>query len=156
MRLVSRLVLVLFVVSLSGCAINRATGSFDPGMNLSQADVFYVERFGPDNRGLEKIIADNLTVRGYKATYGEENMAPDEATVIVTYVDKWTWDITMYLLELTVTFRDPETGVAIGSGNSYHTSLTRQSPEEMIDEVLGNIFEAQKHPQEKLASAETS
>ena len=25
-------------------------------------------------------------------------------------------------------------------GNSYHTSLTRQSPKEMTDEVLSNIF----------------
>jgi hypothetical protein len=29
-------------------------------------------------------------------------------------------------------------------GNSYHTSLTRKSPEEMVDEVLTNIFNASK------------
>jgi hypothetical protein len=30
-------------------------------------------------------------------------------------------------------------------GNSMHTSLTRKSPPEMVDEVMGNIFkEAQQ------------
>ena len=155
MKLVSKFVLVLVFVSMSGCAINRASGDFDPGMDLSQADVFYVERFGPDNRGLEKLIADNLSIRGHTVAFGEKGLAPDDTTVLVTYVDKWMWDITMYMIELTITFRDPATGAAIGSGNSYHTSLTRLSPEEMIDEVLGNIFLADLNPEEQLASVET-
>ena len=48
----------------------------------------------------------------------------------------------MYLIELTITFREPETRAAVGSGNSYHTSLTRLSPEQMVDEVLNNIVAA--------------
>jgi hypothetical protein len=54
------------------------------------------------------------------------------------------WDITLYLLELTVTFRDANTGYPLAVGNSYHTSLTRKSPEEMVDEVITNIFQASK------------
>ena len=68
---------------------------------------------------------------------------------MVTYVDKWMWDITMYLIELTITFRDPETRAAVGSGNSYHTSLTRLSPEEMVAEVIDNILEADANPDAK-------
>jgi hypothetical protein len=59
---------------------------------------------------------------------------------IVTYVDKWFWDITMYMLELTITLRDPKTDFPLATGNSYHTSMTRKSPEGMVDEVLTNIF----------------
>ena len=142
MNVLIRLVIVGVCVSLAGCAINRATGTFDPGQDIVGTDVFYVERFGPDNRDLHKTIADNLATRGYTVTYGQAGEAPDDATIIVTYVDKWMWDITMYMIELTITFRDPESGAAIGSGNSYHTSLTRLSPEQMIDEVLTNIFTA--------------
>jgi hypothetical protein len=29
-------------------------------------------------------------------------------------------------------------------GNSYHTSVTRKSPEEMVDEVLTNILNTSK------------
>ena len=156
MSFVSKLALAAVFVALSGCAINRDTGTFDPGMDIVQTDVFFVERFGPDNRGLEKIIADNLSLRGYAVSFGEKGMAPDDATILVTYIDKWMWDITMYMIELTITFRDPATLAAIGSGNSYHTSLTRLSPEQMIDEVLGNIFEADRNADEQLASVEAS
>jgi hypothetical protein len=142
MKAIVRLIIIVIFISLAGCAINRAAGTFDPGKDIVSSDVFYVERFNPDNRELHKLIADNLSTRGYKVTFGEEGGAPDDATIVVTYVDKWMWDITMYLLELTVAFRDPESGAAIGSGNSYHTSLTRLSPDEMVDEVLTNIFSA--------------
>jgi hypothetical protein len=50
------------------------------------------------------------------------------------------WDITMYMLELTIVIRNPQNNFPIATGNSYHTSLTRKSPSEMVDEVLGNIF----------------
>ena len=141
MKTVTRLIIIGACISLAGCA-NRASGTFDPGEDIAANEVFYVERFQPDNRELHKLIADNISVRGYEVTYGEEGQAPDDATMIVTYVDKWMWDMTMYLIELTITFRDPETGAALGSGNSYHTSLTRLSPEEMVDEVLNNIVAA--------------
>jgi hypothetical protein len=59
---------------------------------------------------------------------------------VITYVDKWMWDITLYLLELMVTVREPAQGQLLAVGNSYHTSLTRLSPQEMTDEVLSNIF----------------
>ena len=142
MKTAIRFLIIGVCISLAGCAINRATGTFNPDQDISGSDVFYVERFGSDNRDLHKIIADKLSLRGHTVTFGESGQAPDDATVLVTYVDKWMWDITMYLLELTITFRDPESGAAIGSGNSYHTSLTRLSPEEMVDEVLTNIFAA--------------
>jgi hypothetical protein len=67
-----------------------------------------------------------------------------QANSIVTYVDRWMWDMTLYLLELTVTLRDATNDFPLAVGNSYHTSLTRLSPEEMVDEVIGNIFKAAK------------
>ena len=142
MKTLTPLIILGACVALSGCAVNRASGTYDPGEDIVETDIFYVERFNPDNRELHKLIADNISARGYTVTYGEEGDAPDDATLLVTYVDKWMWDITMYLIELTVTFREPETRAAVGSGNSYHTSLTRLSPEQMVDEVLNNIVAA--------------
>jgi len=136
--------LVMSGLMLGGCAINRDTANFDPNKDMVETDVFYVERFEPDQRHLNQTIADKIAIRGYKATAGETGDAPANTTVLVTYIDKWQWDITNYLIELTVTFRDPVSGTAIASGNSYHTSLSRLSPEEMIDEVLTNIIEADK------------
>ena len=64
------------------------------------------------------------------------------ADVAVTYADKWVWDITMYMVELSINLRDPKTGFPLATGNSFHTSMSRKSPDEMVDEVLHNIFSA--------------
>ena len=50
----------------------------------------------------------------------------------------------MYLLELTVTIREPKTDFPMATGNSLHGSLTRLSPREMVEEVMGNIFKEVK------------
>jgi hypothetical protein len=63
---------------------------------------------------------------------------------VVVYIDKWMWDLTMYMLELTVNINDPKTGAQLATGNSLHTSLTRKSPPEMVDEVIENIYKNKK------------
>jgi hypothetical protein len=50
----------------------------------------------------------------------------------------------MYMLDLTIVVRDPKTDFPFATGNSRHTSLTRKSPQEMVDEVTGNIFKGEK------------
>ena len=70
--------------------------------------------------------------------------APAATDISVTYIDKWMWDITMYMVELTIDFRDPKTNFPLATGNSLHTSLTRKSPDAMVDEVLNNILSAPK------------
>ena len=79
MSTVSRLLVIVVCLTMAGCSINRATGTFDPGKEIVNADVFYVERFGPDERELHKKIADSISVRGYTVTYGLEGEAPDDA-----------------------------------------------------------------------------
>jgi hypothetical protein len=81
---------------------------------------------------------------GYEATAGEESDIPKDIDAVLTYRDKWMWDITNYMIELTVTVRDRENKYPLAVGNSYHTSLTRKSPEGMIEEVLTNIFKNAK------------
>jgi hypothetical protein len=53
----------------------------------------------------------------------------------------------MYMLELTLTVRNPANDFPMASANSYHTSLTRKAPPEMVDEVLTNIFNEQAKKQ---------
>jgi hypothetical protein len=103
--------------------------------------VFYVKKYKEDTRDTNILIENKLESMGFEVANNEENV-----DALVTYVDKWWWDITMYMLELTITIRDPETDFPLASGNSLHTSLTRKSAEEMVDEVLTNIFaNKQKH-----------
>jgi len=123
------------LVLLHGCAINRATATVDQTTDFSKLKVFYVRKYSEDTRGTNILIADKLTEMGFNVSDKETDV---DATV--TYVDKWFWDITFYLLELTITLRDPKTDFPLATGNSVHTSLSRKSPEGMVDEVLTNIF----------------
>jgi len=144
-KLFSGLLLMGLLASTAGCA-NRATASLTPGADLGKIKTFYLipELEDKDNYLL---IKANLEKRGYAVTIGPEMLPPYKSDAVVTYVDKWMWDITMYMLELTITFRDPINNSPLAVGNSVHTSLTRKSPEEMVDEVLTNIFNAKGAPQ---------
>ena len=100
----------------------------------------YVKKLPADNRGVEFLIAEKLRTKGVAATAGDGAVVPGGVDAVVTYVDRWMWDITMYMLELTITIRDPRTDFPLATGNSFHTSLTRLSPNEMVSEVIDNIY----------------
>lgn len=143
-RVRQRIWLFLSVVSLlalsSGCAVNRATATVSPDTDLSKVKSFYVVQAPADKRGIETLISDNLVKRGFSSRSGMTTSPPPGTDAVVTYNDRWMWDITMYMVELTITLRNPQTSFPMATGNSYHTSLTRKTPAEMVDEVLGNIF----------------
>lgn len=145
MRKLLSLIAILGAVAAmtSGCAVNRATATVDPSTNLSALKTMYVKKIPDESRGINVLIADKLATKGVKVTTGEAP-PPSGVDAVVTYVDKWMWDITMYLLELTITIRDPKTDFPLATGNSYHTSLTRLSPPEMVNEVVDNIYKGAK------------
>jgi hypothetical protein len=129
------IVLLAVLALLPGCASNRAIATIDPITDLSTLKVLHVKKYSEDTRNTNVIIEKKLVDMGFQVSKTE-----GDADAIVTYIDKWFWDITFYMIELTVTLRDPKNDFPLASGNSYHTSLTRRSPEGMVDEVLTNIF----------------
>jgi len=126
----------------TGCAVNRATAKVDPSANLAALKTMHVVKLPEEDAGIDTLIAEDLRRRGYLVTTGTER--PAKVDAVVTYVDRWMWDITMYLLELTVMIREPETEFPMATGNSFHSSLTRKSPPAMVEEVMTNIFKEQK------------
>lgn len=140
-RILSLALLLGAMALTSGCAVNRATASLMPGADLSTVKSVYVVKGAKDDRGVGELIQADLTKRGYKTDIGPEQAKPYKSDAVVTYIDKWMWDITMYLLELTVTVRD-KNEFPLATGNSLHTSLTRKSPPEMVEEVMTNIHNA--------------
>jgi hypothetical protein len=141
---VSKLIFLLAVaLVMSGC-VNRAGANWSSTSNINDIKSFYVIKFAPDGRGINKLIANRLKVMGFEATTGLSSDIPSTVDVVVDYLDRWRWDLTMYMLELTINLRNPKTNTLLGDGNSYHTSLTRQPPEKMVEEVLANIFSKAK------------
>jgi hypothetical protein len=143
-RLFAAIALLLVLGATTGCAVNRATGTLMADADLSKVKTLYVVHQVNDKRGVDQDLKAAFEKRGYQVTTGPELKPPYPQDAVVTYVDKWFWDITMYMIELTVTVRSPVNDFPLATGNSLHTSLSRKSPPEMADEVVGNIVNA-KH-----------
>jgi uncharacterized lipoprotein YajG len=141
-RFLSLATILLACFLATGCAVNRATATSDPTMKWETIKSVHVKKLDADERGIQQLLAAKLKARGFSVTVDPE--PNPQADALVTYVDKWMWDITMYMLELTVQIRDPRSNFALASGNSYHTSLTRKSPTEMVNEVIDNILKTKK------------
>lgn len=137
-----RIALAISVLLLVTGCINRSSATMTPGQSqdMGRAKNLFVVKLGPDERGVNKVISDRLILRGYKSKTGLESDVPENIDVVVNYADRWQWDMTMYMIELTIEMRDAKTNLPIVSGNSYHTSLTRLSTAGMVDEVLNSIF----------------
>jgi hypothetical protein len=129
----------MLLLALTGCAVNRAGATVDPTARLDTLKTFHVKHLPADGRGIDQLIATNLRSRGYSVTT-DGQVKPELVDAVVTYEDRWMWDITMYMVELTVVLRDPPSDFGLATGNSFHTSLSRKSPTAMVDEVVGNIF----------------
>ncbi len=125
-------------VCLSGCATSGAQKA--PGADLSKLKTFYVAKLPADERGIERLVAARLTQMGFEATSGAEPKPVQAADALVTYQDRWMWDITMYMIRLNVQIRDGRTGSILATGESMRPSLQRKSPEGMVQEVLTEIF----------------
>jgi hypothetical protein len=147
-KLASVLLLLIMLMSTSGCSVNRATASLSPGADLSKIKSFYLIP-GTEDEDNYKIIQKHLENRGYAVTTGPEMPLPYKTDAVLHYVDKWVWDFTPYMLELTITFRDPINNYPLATGNSLHTTLSRKSADEMVEEVLTNIFNAKSGPQQE-------
>jgi len=143
-RFVAMSFLLAALVATSGCAVNRANAMLMAGADLSKVKTIYVVHSEDDGRAVNQDIKTALEKRGYAVTTGPAKTPPYPQDAVVTYVDKWMWDLTMYMIELTVTVRNPGNDFPLATGNSMHTSLTRKSPAEMADEVVANIVAA-KH-----------
>jgi len=143
--MIKKLLLLSFLASfVSACSVNKAEATLYPDQTLKGVDSFHVVKIAADDRGVDQLIVNKLESLGKTVTSGTKDQSPEGVDAVVTYIDKWMWDITMYMLELTVVFSNPESDFPIAQGYSMHTSLTRLSPEEMVDEVITNIYNEEK------------
>jgi hypothetical protein len=130
---------VVFVtLSLAACASVQATKA--PTADLSKIKTIYVQKLEGDGYNVYQVITAQLNARGFKAATGASADPPEPVDAIVTYVDRWMWDLTMYMIRLNIQVRDGKTRTILANAESYRPSLERRSTEEMVAETLDAIF----------------
>lgn len=124
----------------SGCGVNRAATTKDPKADLTRIRTFRVIK-NPDEQGTSTLIEAKLKRMGFTVVEAAGPNSPVDA--LITYRDGWSWDMSTFMYELTVIMREPETQYPIASANSLHT-YPQKSTNEMVDEVVGNLFKKGK------------
>ena len=123
------------------CAGTSATPL--PDTVRSEAAVFFVENHGGDARNLEQIIVTTLRARGLDADGGTEGAAPEGVDFLVSYEDRWAWDMRTYLRLIQIDIRDVKTGDIVATSRSYQDSLTAMGKtyEEIIERTANQLLD---------------
>ncbi len=131
---------IVFILCISllfiGCSITSNSAKLVPNTLVKERQSFYVIHLDTDKRHIDQMIAKVLTEEGYTAISGSKDNIPDNIDVLVTYEDRWMWDITNYLIQLDIQFRNSDNFYPYVAGETIRTSLSRKSPEEMARETL--------------------
>jgi hypothetical protein len=136
-----RISLGLLVLLLVGC-VGNTSGELTLPKEKVQAGTYFVQRQEKDDRDLASTIAKAMQARGLQATAGTAAQRPAEAAYVVTYVDKWMWDMRMYLYDLRIDLRDARDQSILGYGQSMQSSLKAmgQTHEDVINRALDQLF----------------
>ena len=142
--LLQRLLVLVAAVVLSSCATHSSRVS--PDIDINQYKTFFVLRHAVDTRLVDEIIRDEMVYLGFKTQSGTIGQKPPNIDVVVTYEDRWYWDMTMYMISLTINFHDARSNELLATGYSFRPSLVRKSPKGMVQEVLEGIIGKNKTP----------
>ena len=134
------LIVFLAIFLATGCSKVVVRSDADPSADFRNIQTLYVKKLPADEREINKVLQDKLIEFGFDATTGSEAKPAGSVDAIVTYEDRWMWDMTMYMLSIDIHFLNPETEYEFASGSSYRTSLVRKPPEEMVDEALRDLL----------------
>lgn len=135
-NLLLTLIPISLVFILSGCAIQKNESLLIPNADETKMKFFYVVHNEVDKRNIDQSIAEVLVEKGYIATSGKIENIPEKLDVLVTYEDRWMWDMGNYLIQLDIQFRNPLNNYPFIAGENVRTSLIRKSPQFMADETI--------------------
>lgn len=131
--------ILVCLLGLVGCSsVNTIK---EPRANLRSYQHIYVLSTQNDSSHLDQLIANELQRLGYDATAGVRTMMPDNAQLTIAYEAQWNWDFRTYLIQLEMTVREVRTEKYMARGQIFHPGVTKKTPEKMVKEVLGSLFE---------------
>lgn len=133
-------VTALLALALTSSCSTTLTAEAAPDADLGTAHSFYVAHQEKDGRGIDGMITDELQRWGRTATSGAPDAMPPDTSILVTYSDRWQWDMSMYMVSLELQLRDAQTEAVLASGKSLRTSLVRREPLWHVRSVLKEIF----------------
>jgi hypothetical protein len=132
----------LVMLPLSNC-VHQSTRQIAPSTSehqVAKMRSFYVRKHADDDYKLGEDIVAQLQEMGYRATTGSAASPPTKVDGVITYMDRWTWDITMYMISLDMQLREPVSDFSLVTAKTMRSSAVRKSQKEMVRETLTKLL----------------
>lgn len=133
---------ILVLLLLVGCGGHTSVMSArnDSGNQYSTA---YIVRNDQSTRDIDVMIARALMKRGIETSIGTREQQPNNVDFVVTYSDRWKWDISMYLLSLDIQFTDPSTRKILAMADYKNSKLhgypnPEKTVRSLVQKMLGS------------------
>ncbi len=141
--MITRFFILFCLTSLASCSSIEPAKIMD-GAALSGIHSAYVVRHEESKEGIPQAIQDALVAQGVRTTHGSLADKPAGVDAYVTYVDRWQWDIGMYLASLDVEIRMDNTNALIASGRFKNSPFFHSFPRATgkAIAVIESIYEA--------------
>lgn len=130
------------VVVLTGCG-TLESGKRYRQVRLEDLKTAYLVTPANANLTVSRHIGETLQRRGVMVRVGPTDPNPTNVDFVVTYTDRWNWDLKMYLESLQINFLDATNQEPIASG-SYHQGVFHGYPdlEKTVQAVIESIYSA--------------
>ncbi len=134
------LLIFSFISLLPNCSFVKEGNIIQPAV-IKSARSAYVVKPEDAGRDIEKYLEAALANQGLRVTSGPLEQKPKQVDVYVEYVDRWTWDVAMYLKSLDVYVKNNRNGELLATGN-FHQGFPHSfpSPSGKCTEVIDSIF----------------
>jgi hypothetical protein len=139
----TRLLMLAALIFVSSCS---STGPVmvSKDHDLATLRTAYVVSSGKNlysGTSIAEYIKEALVEHGVTALSGTLENKPMDVDFYVTYVDRWQWDLAMYLSSLEINFFDNKSGQLIAKGHYaggvFHTY---PKPVEKTKEIISSIY----------------
>ena len=102
-----------------------------------------MENHGKDDRNIERLIAQMLRSRGLNVESGARGTRPQKIDFLVTYVDRWAWDMRVYMRLIQIDISNPRSGQVVATSRSVQDSLAAmgQRYEDIIARTTNQLLD---------------
>lgn len=147
-KVIKPVLLVLLALCFSGCSSVVESRYYSSHVRLDSMKRAYVVHDPGSTYGCANAAEEAFKARGLTVTSGYVQDKPADTDFYVEVVDRWQWDVAMYLASLDIRLVDNATGDLIANGTFRQSTFFHTFPDqrEKTLEVIASIYSKQQPP----------
>ena len=141
--------LLLLLTCFCGCS-SVVESRYFKNVRVGSLKSAYVVHDPGSTLGCAKAAEEALAARGVAVSSGPIQAKPKDVDFFVGVVDRWQWDVAMFLASLDIYFKDNATGELIVTGSFRQTTFFHTFPDQRKKtfEVIDSIYNSQPESKE--------